>query len=267
MRQVFLDTETTGLEPELGHRIIEIGCIEMIDRRFTGREFHVYINPRRKVDEGAAQVHGISDEFLLDKPFFEDIVDDFMAFLAGPNGDDKAELLAHNSPFDMKFINHELKLNGYRHKPIDDSWKVTNTYAMEDMVTGMKTNTTLDRLVKRYAEFPFDYKSLHANPGANGRGKPLTLSELATVRSPDNHGALLDTEMLAYVYLAITGGQVKLGLSSDGTASGQVTGISRLTTADDLPVLMPTSEEIESHEAYLRKLDKKSGGKCVWFQN
>jgi DNA polymerase-3 subunit epsilon len=265
MRQVFLDTETTGLEPELGHRIIEIGCIEMIDRRFTGREFHVYINPRRKVDEEAANVHGISDDFLLDKPFFEDIADDFMTFLAGPDGGDKAELLAHNAPFDMKFINHELKLNGYRHSPIDDNWKVTNTYTMIDMVTGMKTNTSLDRLVKRYAEYPFDYKTLHLNPGANGRGQPLTLQQLATVRSPDNHGALLDTEMLAYVYLAITGGQTQLGLSSKEGGDNHVSEIRRITASDDLPVIKPSSSEIDDHDKYLQKLDKKSGGNCLWL--
>ena len=264
MRQVFLDTETTGLEPESGHRIIEIGCIEMIDRRFTGREFHVYINPRRKVDEEAAKVHGISDEFLLDKPYFEDIEADFMAFLAGADGTDKAELLAHNAPFDMKFINHELKLNGYKHSPIDESWQVTNTYAMADMVTGMKTNTTLDRLVKRYAEFPFDYKSLHMNPGANGRGKPMTLGELATVRSPDNHGALLDTEMLAYVYLAITGGQTKLCLAGEGGNTG-IKAIERLVDADDLVLINPTPQELARHEQYLAKLDKQSGGQCVWL--
>ena len=202
-RQIVLDTETTGLEPSQGHRIIEIGCVELINRRLTGNNYHQYIQPDREVDEGALQVHGISNEFLADKPRFSDIADDLMTYLKG------AELVIHNAPFDVGFLDHELKLLADGRGVINDHCSVTDTLVMaRKMHPGQKNN--LDALCKRY--------------DVNNTQRDL-------------HGALLDAEILSEVYLRMTGGQVGLALDSDTTVkeeSGAIT-VSRIS-ADRAPL-------------------------------
>src|SRR6056300_190974 len=176
MRQIVLDTETTGLETSLGHRIIEIGCVEVVNRRLTGNHYHQYINPEREIDSGAFEVHGISNQFLADKPVFASVVDEFMAFIDG------AELVIHNAPFDVGFINHELRLNASKFRRVEDYCGVIDTLAMaRQKHPGQRV--TLDALCKRYA--------------VDNSARTL-------------HGALLDAEILADVYLLMTGGQTNL---------------------------------------------------------
>ena len=179
MRQIILDTETTGLEPEQGHRIIEIGCVEQIERRLTGNNFHQYLQPDREIDAAAVEVHGITNEFLADKPRFEDIVDDFIQYVDG------AELIIHNAPFDVGFMDHEFALLGRKKwGQVSDHCGVLDTLAMaRKLHPGQKNN--LDALCRRYSI-------------------DNTHREL--------HGALLDAEILADVYLAMTGGQAALSL-------------------------------------------------------
>lgn len=238
MRQIVLDTETTGLEPEQGHRIIEIGCVELINRKLTGNHYHQYINPRREVDEGAIEVHGITNEFLADKPLFEQIVDDFLDYI----GD--AELVIHNAPFDVGFLNHELKLLNRGLASIGDRCKIQDTlvYARRKH-PGQKNN--LDALCKRY---------------------------MVDNSQRDLHGALLDAEILADVYLMMTGGQTNLALG--GAQSGANDGdhgedqIIRLDTdRQRLPVICADEEELAQHQVKLAAIDKASGGKCVWLQS
>ena len=234
MRQIVLDTETTGLETSQDHRIIEIGCVELVNRKLTGKHYHQYINPQRKVDEGAMQVHGITDEFLEDKPLFENIVDEFLAFV----GD--AELVIHNAPFDVGFINHELsKLTKYP-KSIAGLCSIIDTLAVaRNKHPGQRNN--LDALCKRYA---------------------------VDNSQRDLHGALLDAEILADVYLIMTGGQVNLNIndqsSADKGSSGTTSGIRRLS-ADRKPlkVIKASDTELSSHQ---QKLDtiKDASGQCVW---
>ena len=233
MRQIILDTETTGLEPADGHRIIEIGCIELDNRRPTGRRFQQYLQPDRAIDAGAVEVHGITNEFLADKPRFADVVDDFLDFVRG------AELIIHNAPFDIGFLNHELRLLGGKRGAIDSLCSVLDTLALaRKLHPGQKNN--LDALCKRYAV-------------DNSR------REL--------HGALLDAEILADVYLAMTGGQVTLSL--EGTAADQATqvgsGLRRL--AGDRPrlrVICADSAETAAHAARLDDIHSVSGGHCLW---
>jgi DNA polymerase-3 subunit epsilon len=176
MRQVVLDTETTGLEPNDGHRVIEIGCVEMENRRLTGNSLHLYLNPEREIDAGALAVHGISSEFLADKPTFDKVVDEFLAFVDG------AELVIHNAPFDVGFLNHELRRLGTRYGTIEQRCGVLDTLVMARQKHPGQKNS-LDALCRRYFV-------------ENGH------REL--------HGALLDAEILADVYLAMTGGQTRL---------------------------------------------------------
>jgi DNA polymerase-3 subunit epsilon len=235
MRQVVLDTETTGLEPALGHRIIEIGCVEVINRRITGRHYHQYINPQREVDEGALEVHGISDEFLADKPLFAEIVDEFMAFVNG------AELVIHNAPFDIGFLDHELKLHGNRYTSMRDYCGVVDSLVLaRNKHPGQKNN--LDALCKRY---------------------DIDNSQR------DLHGALLDSEILADVYLAMTGGQTALSLGANGEDDGDETGggvtIRRINEQrPKLKVITASPEEIKAHEDMLALISKKSGDNCLW---
>lgn len=234
MRQVVLDTETTGLEPSQGHRIIEIGCVEVVNRRLTGNRFHQYLQPDRDIDEGAVEVHGITKEFLADKPRFADIVDDFLDFVRG------AELIIHNAPFDTGFINHELKLLNDGRGTIIDHCTVIDTLMMaRRMHPGQKNS--LDALCKRYS-----VDNSHR----------------------DLHGALLDAEILAEVYLAMTGGQVTLSLDSGTQAAGdlvQTYTIRRLQgDRPPLRVIRATEEELAAHAQRLEAIDKASGGKCVW---
>ena len=176
MRQIVLDTETTGLEPEQGHRIIEVGAVELIDRELTGEEFHAYINPQRKIDEGALQVHGIDEDFLADKPLFADVSEAFVAFVRG------AELVIHNAPFDVAFLDREFSLLPGSTPRIKELCKVTDSLALaRHKYPGQKNN--LDALCRR-----FDVDN----------------------SARERHGALLDAEILAEVYLAMTGGQTAM---------------------------------------------------------
>ena len=237
MRQIVLDTETTGLEPGDGHRIIEIGCVELQNRRLTGNNFHHYLNPEREIDQGAIEVHGITNEFLTDKPLFADLAEDFLRYVTG------AELIIHNAPFDVGFLNHELKrwaaAQGREFTPIDRLCKVTDTLAMaRRMHPGQKNN--LDALCRRY-EIDNSHRDLH--------------------------GALLDAEILADVYLVMTGGQISLSLGGETDASGQgaTAGIRRLPSGrTPLKIVRANAEELEAHAERLEAIDKASGGNCVW---
>lgn len=222
MRQVVLDTETTGLEPSQGHRIIEIGCVEIINRRITGNHYHQYIKPDRDIDEGAYEVHGISTEFLADKPKFEEVLDDFLAYIKG------AELVIHNAPFDVGFLDHELRLAGEQWGQTTDYATVTDSLVMaRKMHPGQKNN--LDALCRRY--------------------------EVDNTQR-DLHGALLDAELLAEVYLYMTGGQSALILDSHAeTESGGVDSVSEIRRVDGnrapLTILSASAEEIAEHERVL----------------
>ena len=234
MRQIVLDTETTGLEPELGHRIIEIGCIEIVNRRVSGRTFHRYLNPERAIDEGAMAVHGIKRADLDDKPKFAEIAEELIGFIAD------AELVIHNAAFDVAFLDAELaRLAGGR--TVGTLCRVLDTLALaRSMHPGQRNN--LDALCKRY-----DVDNSHR----------------------DLHGALLDAQILADVYLAMTGGQVGLALSESASSSstnaandGPVHALVR--TALPLCVVMATEEEARAHESMLTIIAKASGGKCLW---
>lgn len=235
MRQIVLDTETTGLEPSEGHRIIEIGCVELIDRRLTGNNFHQYLQPDREIDAGAIEVHGISNEFLEDKPRFEDVVKDFLAYIKG------AELVIHNAPFDVGFLNHELKLCASGQQ-LSDLCTVLDTLAMaRKMHPGQKNN--LDALCRRY--------------------------EIDNSRR-DLHGALLDAEILADVYLGMTGGQVALSLGGAmdaGGSSGEPGAIRRVHgERPPLRVIRACEEEIAAHRARLQAIAGARGEASVWEQ-
>jgi len=236
MRQIILDTETTGLEPEEGHRIIEIGCVELLDRRLSGNKFHQYLDPEREIDEGAVQVHGLTGEFLADKPRFSDVVADLIAYVRG------AELIIHNAPFDVGFINHELKaLPGGGWESLEHYCEITDTLALARRLHPGQRNS-LDALCKRY-----DVDNSHR----------------------DLHGALLDAEILADVYLAMTGGQTALvleGVSEPGPGEGVDRGIRRLAAERSvLRVVRASGEELQAHESRLGAIDKASGGKCLWL--
>lgn len=228
MRQIILDTETTGLDANLGHRIIEVAAVEMINRRLTGNHFHQYLNPQREIDPGAQQVHGISLEFLQDKPFFQDIAQDFIEFISG------AELVIHNAPFDLGFLNMELKLIGL--EPVGKySPGVIDTLKMaKDLRPGQKNN--LDALCRHYQ--------------VDNSSRTL-------------HGALLDTELLAEVYLAMTRGQNSLMIES-AEAGDHHADLGGDVGPHDLMVLAATPDEMEAHRAYLSEIDKASKGACLW---
>lgn len=235
MRQIVLDTETTGLEPTQGHRIIEIGCVEIIDRRLTGNHYHQYLQPDREIDEGAIEVHGISNEFLQDKPRFADVVNDFMDFVRG------AELVIHNAPFDVGFLNHELKLLDGVDGQIEANCTVLDTLALaRKMHPGQKNN--LDALCKRY-----DVNNAHR----------------------ELHGALLDAEILADVYLLMTGGQTDLLLAGQGSETETTVGEIRRLPSDRprLRIVHAGEEEIEAHEMRLQGISQASGGGCLWQQS
>ncbi len=231
-RKIVLDTETTGLEPASGHRIIEIGCVELINRRLTGNNYHVYLQPDREIDEGAIEVHGITNEFLADKPRFHDVVEDFVAFIRG------AELIIHNAPFDVGFINAELTRIDSPHGKVADFCGVLDTLVMaRQLHPGQKNN--LDALCKRY--------------GINNAHREL-------------HGALLDSEILADVYLAMTGGQTSLSLGgADDGSTQQERGVRRLN-ADRAPltVIRAVEDELKRHDELMQIVEKKSGGTSLW---
>lgn len=227
-RQIVLDTETTGLEPSQGHKIIEIGCVEMINRRLTGNNYHQYLQPDRKIDEGAQAVHGISNEFLADKPRFLDVVKDFIEYLDG------AELIIHNAPFDVGFIDHEFKLVGAEYGKVSTYCTVVDTLVMaRKMRPGKKNN--LDVLCKEY-----DVSNAHR----------------------ELHGALLDAELLAEVYLRMTGGQSKLMLDSEGSSdSKSASAAVKKLSADRKPikVIKANDDELQAHQAIVEKMEKKVG--------
>ncbi len=235
MRQIVLDTETTGLEPRLGHRIIEIGCVEVVDRRATGNRYHQYINPEREIDEGAEEVHGISTAFLADKPLFKDIVGDFLNFIRG------AELVIHNAPFDVGFIDHELNLLNQQNNHVDQICTVLDTLVLaRKMHPGQKNN--LDALCKRY--------------GIDNSQRDL-------------HGALLDAEILADTYLAMTGGQTMLSLGGQGDSGNNEEGVSRPRDVNvgqgKLKVIRASAEELDAHQLRLTAIDEMSEG-AVWLK-
>ncbi len=233
MRQIVLDTETTGLEPADGHRIIEIGCLEIHDRRVTDRHFHVFLNPDREIDSGALQVHGIRNEFLADKPRFADIVDDLIAFISG------AELIIHNAPFDLGFLNAELaRLQRPETLLIEDHASVLDTLLLaRELHPGQRVS--LDALCRRY--------------GVDNSGRDL-------------HGALLDAELLAEVYLAMTGGQVALGLELQLPASetAPLGGIARVDYSR-LVVARASPVEQAAHQARLEAI-RAACGRCLWLE-
>jgi DNA polymerase-3 subunit epsilon len=234
MRQIVLDTETTGLEPEQGHRIIEIGCVEMLNRRLSGRHFHQYVRPDRRIDAAAFAVHGISDEDLEDKPPFSEIAEEFLAFIDG------AELIIHNAPFDVGFLDHELARLGGEQSPIKSCCSVLDTLALaRELHPGQRNN--LDALCKRYA--------------VDNSEREL-------------HGALLDAEILAEVYLAMTGGQAILDLSAaaPATTARARTASGEAVTRGPLRVIHATDQELDAHRERLRAIDEASDGTCIWRQ-
>ena len=239
MRSVVLDTETTGMPVTDGHRIIEIGCVEVIGRRLTGRHYHVYLQPDREVDEGAIAVHGITNEFLTDKPRFKDVADEFFEFIKG------AQLIIHNAAFDVGFINNEFALLGQQDRAeLSEHCSILDTLLMaRERHPGQRNS--LDALCKRY--------------GVANSGRDL-------------HGALLDAEILADVYLTMTGGQTNLSLAGEGADSEnggrqQATPIRRLPA--DRPstlVIRADAEELAAHAARMQAIEKAAGAAPLWVQ-
>ncbi|MSR01001.1 MAG: DNA polymerase III subunit epsilon [Gammaproteobacteria bacterium] len=246
MRQIILDTETTGLEVSQGHRIIEIGCVEIISRRITGRNFHRYLNPDRDIDEGAFRVHGISRQQLMNEPRFAEIASEFLSFVEG------AELVIHNAAFDIGFLNAEIARLPGEPRPVDTLCGVLDTLKLaREIHPGQRNN--LDALSKRYG---------------------------VDISQRDLHGALLDAQILADVFLAMTGGQSALEL---GESRGTRGTIMRLASAGGdlsinnpsraaswlrpeglLPVIRATTTELAAHEILLDHIAKSSGGKCIF---
>ncbi len=231
MRQIILDTETTGLDPQQGHRIIEIGCIELNNRRLTDNRFHVYLNPEREIDENALEVHGLSEEFLRDKPLFRDIVDDFMNFIK------ETEVIIHNAPFDVGFINHELDLLGGSYESMEHHCRIEDSLVIARKKHPRQRNS-LDALCKRY--------------------------DIDNSRR-ELHGALLDAEILADVYLSMTGGQISLQFDDEEDRE-HVDSIVPLKLEDRPPLVVVrcSEEEIVAHENRLAGIDQASGGTCLW---
>jgi len=235
MRQIVFDTETTGLEPELGHRIIEIGAIEIVNRRRTGRQFHRYLCPDRDIDPGAVQVHGLTTEFLGGQPRFGDVVEDLREFLAG------AELIIHNAAFDTAFLDAEFarlaETTGKDQRCTRDLCGVLDTLALARQMHPGQRNS-LDALCKRYS-----IDNSHR----------------------DLHGALLDADLLLEVYLAMTGGQGALTLDDHATSMQAESSVTRATRPEGVLVIRrATSDELAAHDTMLQLLDKKSGGKTAW---
>jgi DNA polymerase III subunit epsilon len=217
-RQIVLDTETTGLSPAQGHRIIEIGCLEVIKRELTGKHFHVYINPQRTVDPGAFRVHGISDDFLLDKPVFADIAAEFSDFVRG------GELVIHNAPFDVGFLNHELGLLDLPDGKLENFTSVMDTLTYARRKHPGQANS-LDALCKRY------------DVDRSGR---------------DLHGALLDAELLAQVYLKMTGGQTQLFKKGASQSKEEGAVAAEKGKVRHLKVIKATEDELERHEEWAK---------------
>lgn len=233
MRQIVLDTETTGIGPELGHRVIEIGCVELIDRQITNNHYHIYLNPEREIDEGALKVHGISNEFLQDKALFKEIIKPFIEFIDG------AELIIHNAPFDVGFLNSELKLARWP-KTLNDHCTVFDTLSFARKQHPGQRNS-LDALCKRY--------------DIDNSNRQL-------------HGALLDAQILAYLYLAMTGGQKSL-FTMESEDNSQIKTVSTSTAQNqliDLPVILAKDHELETHKRFVEKL-RQSSGQDYWSKD
>jgi DNA polymerase-3 subunit epsilon len=230
MRQIVLDTETTGLEVGKGHRIIEIGCVELAERRPTGRTFHRYLNPERVIDDGALAVHGIDNEFLTDKPRFAEVAAEFLDFIAG------AELVIHNAAFDVEFLDAELARADTMLGRIAQHAGVLDTLALaREKYPGQKNN--LDALCKRL--------------NVDNRGRDL-------------HGALRDAQLLTEVYLAMTGGQGDLGFDGVQVETTQARSTISIAARPRLRVRIADAVELALHEARLQRLDAASKGKCLW---
>ena len=232
MRQIILDTETTGLEPELGHRIIEIGGVELVNRQFTGNNFHRYFNPGRESDAAALEVHGLTTEFLSDKPRFEDIAAELLDYLAG------AELIIHNAPFDVAFINHELDRCVPARQRINDccAGVVDSLRMAKDLHPGKRNG--LDALCERYQ-----------------------VDNSARTR----HSALLDAKLLAEVYLCMTRGQESLMMEVESPAA-TVAAFEAALGSLELIVVRASAEELAEHARLLQEIDRTSGGRCLWKQ-
>ncbi len=234
-RQIILDTETTGLLTTEKHRLIEIACIEMIDRRFTGRHYQTYINPQRPVDKGAFEIHGLNDDFLKDKPLFANVMTEFLEFISG------AELIIHNAPFDIGFINYELKLLG-KNFLIEERCSIIDTLILARNKHPGQSNS-LDALCRRYQ---------------------------VDNSKRDLHGALIDTQLLGRVYLAMTGGQDQLFMDSDVNQKIQVAAENDFMQAapilkserSALSIIEPSIEELAAHHEFLELL--KKNGRCLW---
>lgn len=229
MRQIVLDTETTGLNPRSGDRIIEIGCVELIDRRLTGNNFHQYINPERDSEEGALAVHGLTTEFLRDKPKFAEIVDEFRDYING------ADVIIHNAPFDVGFLDAELKrvdmpnFKGHVGEILDTLMQA------KEMHPGKRNS--LDALCDRY--------------GVSNAHRAL-------------HGALLDAELLAEVYLAMTRGQNSLTMDLGGPESGSDGQMLEVVAIAELVLQLASADELAEHEVVMKSLDKEVRGQCLW---
>jgi DNA polymerase III subunit epsilon len=231
MRQVVLDTETTGLDPAQGHRIIEIGAIELINRRDSGNRYHHYLQPDREIDAGAMEVHGITHEFLADKPRFSDVVEDLLGLIKG------AELIIHNASFDVSFLDAELLRLGAEWGAIGDYCNVFDTLVLARQLHPGQ-GCSLDALCKRYS---------------------IDNSQR------ERHGALLDAEILADVYLAMTGGQASLSLEGSHAHAGRQAWMMRRVSSDRprLKVIRPSPAELEAHAKCVQALEQKSG-RCFW---
>lgn len=235
MRQIILDTETTGLDPTIGNRIIEIGCVELVNRRITTNNFHQYLNPERESEAGALAVHGITQEFLSDKPKFNDVIDNFLDFIKG------TQLIIHNAPFDIAFLDKELQLAGKKYGQIADYCTVFDTLPLaKQMHPGQRNN--LDVLCKRYS---------------------------IDNSKRDLHGALLDAELLAKVYLIMTGGQTTLFSEETFETSEPLLNTPiQLHQPSDAPiiVLRASTEELAAHEKHLTVIAKQAKDGCLWQQ-
>lgn len=235
MRQIILDTETTGREHHLGHRVIEIGCLELINRKITGNFYHQYINPERDSEAGALAVHGLTQEFLMDHPLFAEIAAPFLEFIKG------AQLIIHNAPFDIGFLDSELARHKKAHRKITDHCSVLDTLVLARQMHPGQRNS-LDALCKRY--------------NVNNSHREL-------------HGALLDAELLAKVYLAMTGGQTSL-LREEQSTDQQTKAVQAISQANfihkKIAVIKATSEELNAHQDRLNAIAKQSKKGCVWLK-
>ena len=230
MRQLILDTETTGISPESGHRVIEIGVVEIIDRRVTGNDYQTYLNPERKIDPASIPIHGITDDFVSDKPKFSEVISEFIDYIEG------SEVIMHNAPFDSSFINKELELLGYKDR-LEDLCQITDSLTIAREKHPGQRNS-LDALINRYE--------------VDGSSRDL-------------HGALIDAKLLARVYLLMTGGQVGFFSNDDKDDKGIHSSTERFDYSDRKVIhVISSNDQKEAHKTYLEKLSKASNKKLNW---